>query len=91
MAVLSASRAAGRAGQAFGRWCSTAAPAAGSGHYAFHGASEERKKRLRELSSPGQAPDSERKQLIDEIIRIDHAGEYGAVQIYKGQVRKTQA
>ena len=26
------------------------------------------------------------KQLIDEIIRVDHAGEYGATKIYAGQL-----
>lgn len=28
----------------------------------------------------------ESKQLIDKIIRVDHAGEFGANQIYKGQL-----
>lgn len=27
-----------------------------------------------------------KKQLLDSIIRVDHAGEYGAVRIYKGQI-----
>ena len=27
-------------------------------------------------------------ELIEEIIRVDHAGEYGAVEIYSGQVQK---
>ena len=26
------------------------------------------------------------KQKIDEIIRVDHAGEFGAQRIYKGQI-----
>ena len=26
------------------------------------------------------------KKLIDEIIRVDHAGEYGATKIYAGQL-----
>ena len=26
------------------------------------------------------------KKLIDEIIRVDHAGEYGATRIYDGQI-----
>jgi len=29
--------------------------------------------------------DRDHKALIDEIIRVDHAGEYGAVRIYQGQ------
>jgi ubiquinone biosynthesis monooxygenase Coq7 len=31
---------------------------------------------------PGQGA---RRRLLDEMIRVDHAGEYGAVQIYRGQ------
>jgi ubiquinone biosynthesis monooxygenase Coq7 len=27
-------------------------------------------------------------ELIEEIIRVDHAGEYGAVEIYSGQLQK---
>jgi 3-demethoxyubiquinol 3-hydroxylase len=30
--------------------------------------------------------DPTRAQLIDRIIRVDHAGEYGAVRIYEGQL-----
>lgn len=30
--------------------------------------------------------DLTKKQLIDRILRVDHAGEYGAVRIYKGQL-----
>ena len=26
------------------------------------------------------------KKLIEEIIRVDHAGEHGATQIYRGQL-----
>ena len=33
---------------------------------------------------PGASP-GPRESRIDEIIRVDHAGEYGAVQIYRGQ------
>ena len=29
---------------------------------------------------------SEDKKLIEEIIRVDHAGEHGATQIYRGQL-----
>ena len=28
----------------------------------------------------------EDKKLIEEIIRVDHAGEYGATKIYDGQI-----
>ena len=34
---------------------------------------------------PGSGPVDKRAQL-DEIIRVDHAGEYGAVRIYEGQL-----
>ena len=30
---------------------------------------------------------SERKAMLDRMIRVDHAGEYGADRIYAGQVR----
>lgn len=44
----------------------------------------ERYARLSALSSRTFTTDEERRQLVDEIIRIDHAGEYGAVRIYEG-------
>ena len=28
-------------------------------------------------------------QIIDEVIRVNHAGEYGAVEIYKNQIKQT--
>jgi ubiquinone biosynthesis monooxygenase Coq7 len=31
--------------------------------------------------------DLTKEQLIDRILRVDHAGEYGAVRIYEGQLR----
>lgn len=31
------------------------------------------------------------KQMLDEIIRVDHAGEFGAVQIYRGQIAVFEA
>ena len=35
----------------------------------------------------GRLPgDLTREQLIDRILRVDHAGEYGAVRIYEGQL-----
>lgn len=30
--------------------------------------------------------DLTREQLLDRIVRVDHAGEYGAVRIYEGQI-----
>ena len=42
-----------------------------------------RPKRTAEGRQPG---DLTREQLIDRIIRVDHAGEYGAVRIYQGQL-----
>jgi hypothetical protein len=38
------------------------------------------------LYSPVRAPDARRRALVDEMIRVDHAGEVGAVQIYAGQM-----
>ena len=36
----------------------------------------------------GRLPgDLTKEQLIDRILRVDHAGEYGAVRIYEGQLR----
>lgn len=32
------------------------------------------------------ARDSEEKQMLDRILRVDHAGEYGANRIYAGQM-----
>lgn len=37
--------------------------------------------------SPDRLPgDPTPAQLVDQIIRVDHAGEYGAVRIYEGQL-----
>ena len=33
-----------------------------------------------------RAKDLRTKQLLDKIIRVDHAGEYGAKRIYQGQL-----
>lgn len=36
---------------------------------------------------PGRLPgDLTRQQLVERIIRVDHAGEFGAVRIYEGQL-----
>ena len=32
------------------------------------------------------AKDARTKELLDKIIRIDHAGEFGAKRIYQGQI-----
>tara|TARA_Y100000590_G_scaffold443562_1_gene573162 strand:- start:3483 stop:4067 length:585 start_codon:yes stop_codon:yes gene_type:complete len=39
-------------------------------------------KKIKRKKKDSAAP----KQLIDEIIRVDHAGEYGATKIYAGQL-----
>ena len=33
-----------------------------------------------------QSKDTTDKRILDEIIRVDHAGEYGATRIYDGQI-----
>ena len=38
------------------------------------------KKRTKKLSNTDR-------KLIEEIIRVDHAGEHGATQIYRGQLK----
>ena len=45
-----------------------------------------RKKRLKTKSKKKKRENSLNKQLLDEIIRVDHAGEYGATKIYSGQL-----
>jgi ubiquinone biosynthesis monooxygenase Coq7 len=35
--------------------------------------------------TPPMPGEGARRRLLDEMIRVDHAGEYGAVQIYRGQ------
>jgi ubiquinone biosynthesis monooxygenase Coq7 len=37
-------------------------------------------------TKPMPQPGRKRKAALEEMIRVDHAGEYGAVQIYKGQL-----
>ncbi len=40
-----------------------------------------------EITGEGRMPgDPTRKQLVDSMIRVDHAGEHGAVRIYEGQL-----
>ena len=38
------------------------------------------------LQKKNKSPSGEDKKLIEEIIRVDHAGEHGATQIYRGQL-----
>eukprot|EP01138_Halocafeteria_seosinensis_P006099 gb/GECG01006235.1/.p1 GENE.gb/GECG01006235.1/~~gb/GECG01006235.1/.p1 ORF type:complete len:192 (+),score=18.70 gb/GECG01006235.1/:1-576(+) len=49
-------------------------------------ADTDRHTHLSEISSPIRTTDRRRRELIDEILRVDHAGEYGAVRIYEGQL-----
>ncbi len=42
-----------------------------------------RKKHTRDHILPGDTP---AEKLIERIVRVDHAGEYGAVRIYRGQL-----
>ena len=38
-------------------------------------------------ATPDRLPgDPTREQLVERVIRVDHAGEYGAVRIYEGQL-----
>src|SRR5262249_37422921 len=61
-------------------------------------------RRLRQTASramrqhPAMPGESAQSRRIDEMLRVDHAGEFGAVQIYRGQravfghsIRKTHA
>ncbi len=44
-------------------------------------------KRDQKAPSPTRLPgDPTTEQLVERIIRVDHAGEYGAVRIYEGQL-----
>ena len=38
------------------------------------------------VTQPGPPGEPDAKQLIERMIRVDHAGEYGAVRIYEGQL-----
>ena len=45
------------------------------------------RKPSKKVTGEGRLPgDLTRQQLIERIIRVDHAGEYGAVRIYQGQL-----
>lgn len=47
------------------------------------GGAARRRKRTADDRLPGDLP---AEQLIERMIRVDHAGEYGAVRIYEGQL-----
>ena len=42
--------------------------------------------RPRQTGDPRLPGDLDRKPLVDRILRVDHAGEYGARRIYEGQM-----
>jgi hypothetical protein len=73
----------GRSGMIFSRRVSARSPAwFGRTNYRIVGISTE----VAKASSPIRADDQERRKIVEQTIRIDHAGEYGAVRIYEGQV-----
>ena len=45
-----------------------------------------KKKSLKKKRSDSKTKASTDKNILDEIIRVDHAGEYGATRIYDGQI-----
>ena len=46
----------------------------------------EKKKSVKKKKSASKNKASTDKNILDEIIRVDHAGEYGATRIYDGQI-----
>jgi len=44
------------------------------------------KSRKRRTAAPRQPGDLDKAALIDRMLRVDHAGEYGARRIYEGQL-----
>ena len=46
----------------------------------------QKKKSVKKKKSASKNKASTDKQILDEIIRVDHAGEYGATRIYDGQI-----
>lgn len=44
------------------------------------------KKSVKEKLTPKKKITATNKNILDEIIRVDHAGEYGATRIYDGQI-----
>jgi len=45
-----------------------------------------KKKSFKKKKSVRKSKASTNKNILDEIIRVDHAGEYGATRIYDGQI-----
>ena len=45
-----------------------------------------KKKSVKKNKSTSKNKATTDKQILDEIIRVDHAGEYGATRIYDGQI-----
>ena len=45
-----------------------------------------KKKLVKKRKSASKNKVSTDKNILDEIIRVDHAGEYGATRIYDGQI-----
>ena len=45
-----------------------------------------KKKPIVKKKTAKQSKDTTDKRILDEIIRVDHAGEYGATRIYDGQI-----
>ena len=43
-------------------------------------------KKLLKKQTPPDAGDPSKDQMLEQLIRVDHAGEYGAVRIYEGQL-----
>ena len=46
----------------------------------------QKKKSIKKKKSVSKNKASTDKNILDEIIRVDHAGEYGATRIYDGQI-----
>ena len=46
----------------------------------------QKKKSVKKKKSASKNKASTDKNILDEIIRVDHAGEYGATRIYDGQI-----
>ena len=45
-----------------------------------------KKKSVKKNKSSSKSKTLTDKNVLDEIIRVDHAGEYGATRIYDGQI-----
>ena len=45
-----------------------------------------KKKSVKKKTSTSSVKVTTDKNILDEIIRVDHAGEYGATRIYDGQI-----